>query len=190
MPALPEVNKPLPPAGELITAARTGNAVAWERLVKVHHASLSRLALAILRHKEDAQDVCQEAFHQAFLKLSEWRGECRFDLWLKRIVVNRSRDVLRKRRVRLEATGELARELDEAPLSPEMILSGRESVERILRGMDRLPMDFREVLIPHLLEDLPYGTLAELLNITVNAVRIRIHRGLARLRELIEEESR
>lgn len=187
MAAVPEV-KPVPAEAERVPAARAGDPLEWERLVKTHYASLHRLALAILRHAEDAQDVCQESFHQAFLKLSEWRGDSRFDLWLKRIVINRCRDLLRKRRVRNEAAGELARELEVPPLSPETILTGRESVDRILRGLDRLPAEFREVLIPHFLEDLPYGDLAQLLDISVNAVRIRVHRGLARLRELIEED--
>jgi RNA polymerase sigma-70 factor (ECF subfamily) len=188
MPAASEVHKAAPVDEELVSAARTCDAAAWDRLVEAHYASLNRLALAILRHAEDAQDACQEAFHQAFLKLSEWRGDSRFDLWLKRILVNRCRDFIRKRRVRIEAAGDLARELDVPPLSPETILTGRESVDRILRGLDLLPAEFREVLIPHFLEDLPYGDLAHLLDITVNAVRIRVHRGLARLRELIEED--
>jgi RNA polymerase sigma-70 factor (ECF subfamily) len=174
---------------ELVSAARASDSAAWEQLVNIHSASLYRLALAIVRHAEDAQDVCQEAFHQAFLKLSEWRGESRFDLWLKRIAINRCRDLVRKRRVRNVATVDLARDLGVPPLSPETILTGRESADRILRGLDRLPAEFREVLIPHFLEDLPYGDLAQLLEISVNAVRIRVHRGLARLRELIEEET-
>jgi RNA polymerase sigma-70 factor (ECF subfamily) len=180
--------KPLPAEADALARARAGDPRAWQLLFQMHAEALLRLATAVLRHEEDARDVCQETFQQAILKLPEWNGEGRFDLWLKRIVINRSRDLLRKRRVRQVAAEDLSRERDVPPLSPEFILSERESADRILRGLDRLPPEYREVLIPHFLEDLRYPELAELLEISVNAVRIRIHRGLARLREMIQED--
>jgi RNA polymerase sigma-70 factor (ECF subfamily) len=188
MSAFSEVDSSGPSETTSLAATPTHNVVAWDRVVEIHYDSLFRLALAILRHEEDARDACQEAFHQAFLKLSEWRGECRLDMWLKRIVINRCRDLLRKRQVRHLAADDLARDAELCRLSPETILTGRESLERILRSMDLLPIEFREVLIAHFLEDLPYGDLAQILDISVNAVRIRIHRGLSRLRELIKED--
>ncbi len=187
-PATPCDRLPPPSEATALARARAGDPKAWQCLFQLHAESLQRLATAILRHEEDARDVCQETFQQAVLKLPEWNGEGRFDLWLKRIVINRSRDLIRKRRVREGAAGEVSRERDVPPLSPESILSERESVDRILRGLDCLPQEYREVLIPHFLEDLRYPELAELLEISVNAVRIRIHRGLARLREMIQED--
>ena len=187
-PATPCEQIPTPSEATALARARAGDPRAWQVLFQMHAASLLRLATAILRHEEDARDVCQETFQQAVLKLPDWTGEGRFDLWLKRIVINRSRDWIRKRRVREVAAGDLSRERDIPTLSPESILSERESVDRILRGLDRLPPEYREVLIPHFLEDLTYPELAELLEISVNAVRIRIHRGLARLREMIQED--
>ena len=187
-PASPCDQLPPPSEATALARARAGDARAWQVLFQLHAESLLRLATAILRHEEDARDVCQETFQQAVLKLPEWNGEGRFDLWLKRIVINRSRDLIRKRRVREGAAGDVSRERDIPPPSPESILSERESVDRFLRGLDRLSPEYREVLIPHFLEDLAYPELAELLEISVNAVRIRVHRGLGRLRETIKED--
>ena len=173
---------------ELVARSRTGDLESFNQLVLRWERPIYALAYRTIGREEDARDVCQETFQQAVLKLPEWNGEGRFDLWLKRIVINRSRDVIRKRRVREGAAEDVSRERDVPPLSPESILSERESVDRILRGLDRLPSEYREVLIPHFLEDLGYAELAELLEISVNAVRIRIHRGLARLREMIQED--
>lgn len=187
-PATPCDRMPAASEANALARAREGDTRAWQFLFQIHAESLLRLATAILRHEEDARDVCQETFQQAILKLPEWNGDGRFDLWLKRIAINRSRDLIRKRRVREGAAVDESREREVSPLSPESILSERESVDRILRGLDRLPSEYREVLIPHFLEDLTYPELAELLEISVNAVRIRIHRGLGRLREMIQED--
>jgi len=174
---------------DLVRRAQAGDAAAWSALVQSHHAALYRLAWAILRHEEDARDMCQDAYHRAFLCLSEFSSENRLDAWLKRIVVNRCRDWLRKKAVRAAAAEELTR-MPEGDPAPQTIVSGRESRDKILRALDRLPLEFREVLVPHLLEDLSYADLAELLEVSVNAVRIRVHRGLLRLRELVGEEGR
>ena len=76
------------------------------------------------------------------------------------------------------------------PSRAESLLTGKEDRERILAALDRLPLESREVLVSHLLEDRSYGELAEVLDLSVNAVRIRVHRALARLRELLSEKAR
>lgn len=165
--------------------ARLGDGAAWIHLMHLHQGSLLRLAGAILRDEEEAKDVGQEVFRQAFQRLADFPAEGRLDLWLRRIAINLCRDLLRKRKVRQAA----AEQLDAAPAPPaDEVLSGRESREAILRALERLPVEHREVLVAHLLEDRTYSELAEMLDLSVNAVRIRVHRGLAALRALVKEE--
>jgi len=160
-------------------------AAAWERLVRSHEAALYRLARAILRHEEDARDAVQDALGFAFRSPAELDPASRVDLWLRRIVLNRSRDVLRRRKVRRAAAEELRRMPEASPLRDPV--SDGEDRARILRAISLLPEEFREVLVLHLIEDRPYPELAEILDLTVNAVRIRVHRGLAIVRQRVKE---
>lgn len=169
-----------------VSWARTGHAQAWTEIVRAHERDLFRLAAAILRNDEDAQDVCQEAFHAALQNIADFDPAGRLDLWLRRIVINRARDILRRRKVR-EATPE---ELSELPPPPDRILSDREDHARVRQVMEQLPMQLREALILHLVEDRPYPELAQILDVSVNAVRIRVHRALAMIRTLIVEDAK
>src|SRR5262245_20468833 len=100
---------------------------AWEALVRAHEPALQRLAAAIVRDPEDARDVCQETFRRALAQRP--RADERFDLWIRRIAVNASRDVLRRRGVRHAAADELAR-MPPRPARPEDLAIAREDRER------------------------------------------------------------
>jgi RNA polymerase sigma-70 factor (ECF subfamily) len=170
----------------LVQSARAGDEAAWERLVRAHEPALFRLALAVLRHEEDARDACQDALAFAFRGLADFDPANRLDLWLRRIVVNRSRDVLRRRKVRRAAAHELGR-MPERPPGPRDFVSDGEDRARVLRVLSGLPDEYRETLVLHLVEDRPYAELAEILDVSVNAVRIRVHRGLALVRQRLKE---
>lgn len=174
-------------APDRIAKARAGDAAAWAALVREQEPALLRLASAILRDRDEARDVCQDAFRQAFTRLAELDPSARFDLWIRRIAINRARDVLRRRGVSTASAGELGSMPESAP-APEEALGLREDRERLHRALQRLPIELREVIVAHLLEDRTYRELAEIFELTVNAVRIRVHRALARLRELMRED--
>lgn len=173
---------------EQVLRAQAGERGAWDALVRAQEPSLLRLAGAILRDSEDARDVCQEALRRAFEQLNAFDTLNRFELWLRRIVINCARDLLRRRGVRRAAADELSR-LPAPPPPPEDVIAVREDRERLQRALARLPIELREALVAHLLEDRDYRELAEILDLSVNAVRIRVHRALARMRELLKEMS-
>jgi len=172
---------------DLLRRARAGDAAAWSDLVRAHEPALTRLAAAIVRDDEDARDVCQETLRRAIAQLPALDDAERFDLWIRRIAVNAARDVLRRRGVRHAVADELAR-MPPRPARPEDLAVAREDRDRLRRALDRLPMELREALVAHLVEDRDYRELAAILDLTVNAVRIRVHRALARLRELLKEQ--
>ncbi|HVR87085.1 MAG TPA: sigma-70 family RNA polymerase sigma factor [Planctomycetota bacterium] len=167
--------------------ARSGDGAAWTCLVQLHEAQILNLAAAILGHDEDARDVCQATFQLAWVKLSTCVHDGSFPFWVRRIALNQARDLLRKRKVRRDVFEVHEPRQGEAP-SPEEILSGKESRHRILKALDGLPLELREPLILHLLEDRPYAELADILGISQNAARIRIHRGLIALRQNLQED--
>ncbi len=86
----------------LIRAAQSGDAGAFEDLVRLYDQSVLRLAMNLLRSPEDANDIYQEAFLRVFKNLQTFRFDCSFHTWLYRIVTNLCLDALRKRKVRKE----------------------------------------------------------------------------------------
>jgi RNA polymerase sigma-70 factor (ECF subfamily) len=86
----------------LIRAAQSGDAAAFEQLVRAYDQSVLRLALNLLRSVEDANDIYQETFLRVFKNLNSFRFDCSFHTWLYRIVTNLCLDHLRKRKVRRE----------------------------------------------------------------------------------------
>ena len=86
----------------LIRAAQSGDAGAFEDLVRLYDQSVLRLAMNLLRSPEDANDIYQEAFLRVFKNLHTFRFDCSFHTWLYRIVTNLCLDALRKRKVRKE----------------------------------------------------------------------------------------
>jgi RNA polymerase sigma-70 factor (ECF subfamily) len=86
----------------LIRAAQSGDAAAFEQLVRAYDQSVLRLALNLLRSAEDANDIYQETFLRVFKNLNSFRFDCSFHTWLYRIVTNLCLDHLRKRKVRRE----------------------------------------------------------------------------------------
>jgi len=86
----------------LIRAAQTGDAAAFEQLVRAYDQSVLRLAYNLLRSNEDASDIYQETFLRVYRNLHSFRFDCSFHTWLYRIVTNLCLDHLRKRKVRKE----------------------------------------------------------------------------------------
>ncbi len=86
----------------LIRAAQSGDATAFEQLVRAYDQSVLRLALNLLRSAEDANDVYQETFLRVFRNLNSFRFDCSFHTWVYRITTNLCLDHMRKRKVRRE----------------------------------------------------------------------------------------
>ncbi len=86
----------------LIRAAQSGNAAAFEQLVRAYDQSVLRLAYNLLRSHEDANDIYQETFLRVYRSLHSFRFDCSFHTWLYRIATNLCLDHLRKRKVRKE----------------------------------------------------------------------------------------
>jgi RNA polymerase sigma-70 factor, ECF subfamily len=166
-----------PPADDLVDGARSGDAMARERLVQRHYGPVWSLARKLVRDDATASDIAQETFLRAFAKLEQFDGRARFSSWLFKIAANLARDLHRRR----------APDPPEAPVveSAESILAKDEDVERVRRALDGLPMETRCAMALHLQEDLTVPEIASILDITEDAVRNRIHRGLHKVRSML-----
>jgi len=177
---------------ELISRCRAGDLAAFEPLVERYRQRVWRLAYQVVRDREEAWDVAQEAFVRAYQSLPEFRGQSAFYTWLFRIVVNLATDRRRQRAARARALGgEPVPEEEWAPRTPDpgsppdLEASRAQERERIARALDSLPPHHRTIIILSDIEGLSYREIAQVLGCPIGTVMSRLHNARKRLRALL-----
>ncbi len=177
---------------DLVAAAKAGDLSSFEELVNRYEQRIFRLAINITRHREDAEDVLQNTFLKCFEHLDEFRGDSRFYSWLVRIAVNEALMKLRRGRAdksvpiedAVDGRGEtIPREVTEWRPSPEQILAQAELRIILERAMQTLPASQRAVFLLRDVEGLSTEETADVLNVTLAAVKSSLHRARLQLRE-------
>ena len=180
----------------LVHACKSGDAAAFEELVKRYDTKLFRIAQHITHNREDAQDAVQEAFLKVFRKLTQFQENSQFSTWLTRITVNESLMKLRKQRHNKEFSIDnnfesedhsLASELADWALNPEELYRGFE-LRNILRSeLQELQPGLRVVFVLRDIEGLSTEETAEVLESTPVAVKARLWRARLKLRERLSK---
>ena len=179
----------------LISSAKAGDLVSFGELVMRYERRIFRLARNITKNREDAEDVMQDVFLSSFEHLADFRGNSRFYSWLVRITVNQAITELRKRRpnqVLLDEPVEteedlLPREVEDWGPTPEERYGQKElagilsDVIRELDGPHRIVFQLRDV------EDLSINETADLLGLSVPAVKTRLLRARLKLRKALNK---
>jgi RNA polymerase sigma factor (sigma-70 family) len=183
-----ELEKPgiySPKHKDLIEACKRGDQKAQFEIYRLYHAAMYNTTLRIVGDPDDAEDVMQEAFLKAFLKLRTYRGEVSFGAWLKRIVVNKSLDFLRlkKERISLDEVSEPEEPIDEAPT----ILEVAYPADTLKKAIYALPEGYRIVLSLILLEGYDHEEVSEILQISNATSRTQYHRAKKKLIELLKK---
>jgi RNA polymerase sigma-70 factor (ECF subfamily) len=173
----------------LIHEAVNGSSDAFGQLVQMHQDRLFNAMVHVVGSRVEAEDVTQEAFVQAYLKLSSFEGNSSFFTWLYRIAFNRA--VSRGRRKRPRASVDEYRERVGAdPVSPDE--SPTERVEReeravqIQAALATLNEEHRTVIVLREIEGCDYEAIADILDLPVGTVRSRLHRARMQLREALQ----
>ena len=178
---------------DLVHRAKDGDLSSFSELVSRHERKIFRLTQHITGNREDAEDALQESFLKAFTKLAQFEEGSQFYTWLVRIAVNESLMKLRKRRntppmVSLDEPidtedGPLPREIGQWDDNPEARYAQQELGEILDREVKSLPAVFRTVLVLRDLEQLSTEETAQMLELTVPAVKSRLLRARLQLRE-------
>jgi RNA polymerase sigma-70 factor, ECF subfamily len=170
----------------LIAATLAGDTEAFGKLVSAYQDRLYNSLLRVLGSAEDARDVVQDAFVQAFLKLDSFRGSSAFYTWLYRIAFNlamsharRERKMVSLDRVKTDCGDEPA---DGRP-TPEAEVRRTEDVDMVHTALDKLSPEFRQILVLRELEGCRYEQIAEILELPVGTVRSRLFRARLQLRD-------
>lgn len=165
---------------DLIARCKAGDQNAHYRIYNLYSRSMYNVSYRITGREEDAEDALQEAFISAFKNLDSYRADATFGAWLKRIVVNKAINVLKKRRHELMSEDEpwdVAEE--EAPSDYKEELT----IERVKKAIEELPDGYRSVLSLYLLEGYDHQEIAEIMGITESTSKSQLNRAKGKLRE-------
>jgi RNA polymerase sigma-70 factor (ECF subfamily) len=180
----------------LVARARGGDRDAFEDLTRKYYDASLKLAMYLLRNREEAEDEVQNAYSKAFQNIHLFREEAKFSTWITRIVLNcclmRMRKLKRVRVRPIEDTmpGEdtlMALQLTDDRPSPEDSLGRSEILKRLQNEMRRIPPLLRRVLELRDLKELPMPEVAEQLGISVPAAKSRLLRARQELRSRMEK---
>jgi RNA polymerase sigma-70 factor (ECF subfamily) len=178
---------------QLVAAAKAGDLSAFDQLVSRYERKIFRLTMHITQNREDAEDAMQEAFLKSYEHLPNFQGDSRFYTWLVRIAVNQALMKLRKRRpnqVSLDEPVEteddlVAHQIQDWGPSPEQRYAQTELHEILSRAIAQLGPDYRTVFTLRDVEGISTGETAQLLSISVPAVKTRLLRARLKLRAIL-----
>ena len=176
----------------LVQAAKQGDVSAYEQLVKRYDRNIFRIAQHITQNREDAEDVVQDAFLKAYENLGQFQGNSKFYTWLVRIAVNESLMKLRRRKTSRTVSmdedveteeGSMPREFADWSPNPEQQYGTSELGDILRKTVQGLPSSFRTVFVLRDVEGLSTEETAEMLNLSIPAVKSRLLRARLQLRE-------
>ena len=181
---------------ELVDLLKQGDTTAFSELVDRHYSKVYQLALKLTRNETDAEDVLQETFLRVFHRIETFRGEAAFSSWLYRIAANACFAKLGDRRKhehlniddfypefengRLPPTSDWSRQ-------PDSVVLSKEAADVMDEAVAQLPEDFRVVFVLRDVEGLSNAQVAQILDLTVAAVKSRLHRARLALRRKLAE---
>jgi RNA polymerase sigma factor (sigma-70 family) len=171
----------------LVVECKQGSKKAHYELYKLYAKAMLNTAFRIVNNLDEAQDVLQEAFLDAFARIKDFRQETTFGLWLKQIVVHRSINLLRKRKMELvDLDNEQLENLaDEQPDDNDEL---QYKVAQVKEAMQLLPEGYRVVLSLYLLEGYDHEEIGQVLSINENTSRTQFLRAKRKLIEILKQK--
>jgi RNA polymerase sigma factor (sigma-70 family) len=159
---------------ELITLCKRGDPAAYAGLYNAHAAAVYNSILRLIEHTGEAEDVLQDSFVDAFRGIAGFKETGGFRAWVKRIAINKSIDLIRKRKLRF------------VELEPEWVQDDDEKVDEaafeytmdaVNTAIAALPDGYRAVFNLYAIEQIPHAEIAELLGLEAGTVRTQYHRA-------------
>ena len=182
---------------ELVAALRAGDVAVFEKIIREQGRVLLAVARRLLRDEDDAREAVQDAFVSAFRARSRFLGGSRISTWLHRIVVNACLMRLRSQRRRVEVSideylptflpdGHHEATFVDWSETAHALVERHETCALVRRCIDQLPDSYRTILLMRDIEGVPVDDVAAALDISPNAVHVRLHRARQALRTLLD----
>lgn len=170
---------------ELIERCLQGDRDAYYLLYKQYSRSMFNVGYRIVKDEDEAEDVLQEAFISAFRNLNRYRGDATFGAWLKRIVVNKAINAVKRRKMeRFPEDGQIEVPIEEIDDQFDFPFT----VEKVRNAIELLPDGYRMVLSLYLIEGYDHAEIAEILGISESTSKSQFNRSKKKLREILTEE--
>jgi len=173
--------------------------LSFEEIVSKYERKIFNLILRHISDREEAEDLTQETFLNAYKSFATFRGECKIHTWLCQIALNQCKNRFRQRDRRRSVEGpsldaplagieDSLRPLEIADWdqSPQEVLLRNETYRYVLKAIDSLPTEYRTVIVLCDLQQMSYQQIAQITGLSLEAVKTRIHRGRLMLRRKVD----
>jgi RNA polymerase sigma factor (sigma-70 family) len=168
----------------LIEECRQGKSKAQFRLYNQYAKAMYNLAYRMLNNREDAEDILQDTFTECFRNLNTFRFESTFGAWLKRILINKCVNYIRKKKINLAFYDELPTDMVDDEDNTEY------DTEKIFKSIERLPDGYRIILTLYLLEGYDHSEISQILGISESTSKSQYSRARKKLRNLLKNHDR
>jgi RNA polymerase sigma-70 factor (ECF subfamily) len=171
---------------DIIEKCKQNNRAAQVQLYNQYCDGMFAVAMRFVKDTMEAEDIVQEAFIKAFTKLHQYKAEVTFGAWLKRIVINKSIDLLKSKRQHMLELDEVHLKVVDSSYENEWLVDDIITLEDVKEAINKLPDKYQYVVMLYLIEGYDHQEIAEILNITEVASRTQLSRGKAQLKDILK----
>ncbi len=167
----------------LVEKCKAGHSSSQYQLYSLYVDAMYNIGMRILGNKEDAEDIVQDSFVDAFKNLNSFKYDSTFGAWLKRIVINKSINYLKKKKIAV-----IPMDAHEFHLTEETVESFEAvDIKKVKKGIAVLPAGYKQIINLYLLEGYDHIEIGEILDISTSTSKSQYHRAKKKLIEIVNE---
>lgn len=171
---------------DLVELTRAGNQLAMYQLYNKYARAMYNICYRMMNNREEAEDMLQEAFTEAFRKIESFSWQSTFGAWLRRIVVNRCINAIHKKKIILHYADDI--EEHDAPEEEDPFIHIDLEVEKVRKAISKLPDGFRVIFSLYALEGYDHTEIAEIVGITESTSKTQYMRAKQKLAGILKEQ--
>ena len=175
---------------DLVEKCKTGHSSSQYQLYSLYVDAMYNIGMRMLGNKEDAEDIVQDSFVDAFKNLTRFKYESTFGAWLKRIVINKSINHLKAKRIPVVPieTHEFHLSEEKEDLSADRHGKAEATdIKKVKKGIEKLPAGYKQIISLYLIEGYDHIEIGEILDISTSTSKSQYHRAKKKLLEIITE---
>jgi RNA polymerase sigma-70 factor (ECF subfamily) len=170
---------------DIVEACKRGDQKAQYKLYQLYSKAMFNICYRLMNKREEAEDLLQECFTEAFVQLDSFRYESSFGAWLRRIVINRCINALKKRKINMVLYDDMIKfdkETDSDPVDDSYL---QLTVKRVHQALERLADGYRVIFSLYLLEGYDHSEIGEILGISESTSKSQFMRAKRKVKEML-----
>ena len=169
---------------EIIELCKEGDSKSQYQLYKLYSRAMYNICYRMMNNREEAEDMLQESFTEAFMKLDTFRYESAFGMWLKRIVINKCINSLKRKKADLILTDNMP-DIDHTNNGEDDLDTLTLQVRDVQKAMEKLPQGYRVIFSLYLLEGYDHSEIAQILGVSESTSKSQYSRARQKVKELL-----